>query len=100
MASVERSTDIVEERSETAFIWGGCGIGLLLLGALLWYYNKDGGALIYLAYLLLLGGLGSTGYGAYAALQIRKVQSFTYACPYCKARNGLAAEPETDFTCI
>jgi hypothetical protein len=100
MASVERSTDIVEERSETAFIYGGCGIAVFLLGLLLWYYNKDGGALIYLAYLLLLGGFASASYGVYSALQIRKVQSFAYDCPYCKARNRLAAEPEKDFTCI
>lgn len=100
MASVERSTDIVEEQSTTAFIYGACGLGLLFLGGVLWYFNKDGGSLIYLSYLLLLGGVGSTGYAVYSALQIRKVHHFAYDCPYCKAKNRLAAEPETDFTCV
>lgn len=101
MASVERSSDVVEERSETAFIWGGfVGLGLLFIGGVLWYFNKDGGSLIVLSWLLLIGGLAATIYGVYAAMQIRKVQHFDYSCPYCKAKNRLATEPDTDFTCI
>jgi hypothetical protein len=100
MSHVERSSDVVEIESTTGVIYGGCGLGLLALGGLLWYYNKDGGALIYLSYLLLLGGLGSVSYAVWAVLQIRKVQHFTYACPYCKAKNHLAQEPAADFTCI
>lgn len=98
--AVERSSDIVEERSETAFIWGGAALGLLALGALLWFYNKDGGALIFLGYLLILFGIACACYAIYSAMQIRGVQHFTYDCPYCKAKNRLAAEPENDFTCI
>lgn len=100
MASVERSTDLVEERSETAFIWGGCGLGLLALGGIFWYFQKDGGSLLMLGYLLMLFGLIGIGYAVYSLLEIRKVQSFVYACPYCKAKNSLAAEPDKDFTCI
>jgi hypothetical protein len=100
MASVERSTDLVEERSETAFIWGGSGLGLLLFGGVLWYFNRDGGSLLLFSWILLLSGLGATCYGIYAAMQIRQVQSFAYECPYCQAKNRLTAEPETDFTCV
>lgn len=98
MPSVERSSDIVEERSETAFVWGGGALGLFVLGALFFFYGGE--TLRYLSYVLILLGLGCIGYAIYSALLIRKVQSFGYECPYCKAKNRLAAEPEADFTCI
>lgn len=100
MASVERSTDIVEERSETAFIWGGAALVLFLIGGIFWYFQRDGGALIYFGMLLVFMGFCSLCYGVYSAMQIRKVHHFAYECPYCKAKNRLAEEPETDFTCI
>jgi hypothetical protein len=100
MASVERSTDLVEERSETALIWGGGGLFVLAVGGVLWYFNRNGGSLLLFSWICLLAGLGGTIYGVYAALQIRKVQSFAYNCPYCKAKNRLAAEPGADFTCV
>lgn len=100
MPTVERSTDLVEERGEGVVIYGGGGLLVLAFGAVLWYFNKDGGSLLILSYVLLLIGLGLAGYGGYMAMQIRKVPHFDYACPYCKAKNRLTSEPETDFTCI
>ena len=100
MAHVERSTDLVEERSETAFIWGGAALALFIVGGIFWYFQRDGGALIYFGMLLVFLGVCCGCYAVYSAFQIRNVQSFTYECPYCKAKNRLAAEPETDFTCI
>jgi hypothetical protein len=100
MASVERSTDLVEERSETAVLWGGGGIALMAIGAIFWYFQRDGGSLIYFGMLMTVLGLGCASYAGYSLMQIRKVQHFGYDCPYCKAKNRLAAEPETDFICI
>ena len=100
MPSVERSTDLVEERSETAVIWGGGALALFVIGGIFWYFQRDGGALIYFGMLLCLMGAGCGGYAVYSLMQIRKVPHFDYGCPYCKANNRLAAEPEADFTCV
>src|SRR5579862_2940268 len=99
MRSVEHSTNIVEERGEGLVIYGGSGIVLIAVGTVLWYFNKDGGSLLVLSYLLLAIGLGLTGFGVREALKIRKVQSLAFACPYCELSNALTAAPEDDFRC-
>lgn len=100
MSTVERSTDKVEQRSEVAVIYGFCGLALIGLGALLYVYNKKGGVLLPLSFVLMLMGIGLAGYAIYQALQIRKVEHFDYECPYCKAKNMLSAAASADFTCI
>lgn len=100
MSSVERSSDKVEERSEAGLMWGGGGLLLLGFGVLLWWFNREGGSLLLFSWICILGGLGCTGYGGWELWQIRKVQHFAYICPYCKAKNRLAAEPDVDFTCV
>jgi len=99
MSSVERSSDKVEERSETGLVYGLGGLLLMAFGGMLWYFNRDGGSLLLFSYICLLGGLGCVGYGANSLWQIRKIQSFAYDCPYCQVTNRLSAEPEADFTC-
>jgi len=105
MPSVERSSDIVEQHSENVFYYGIGGVALFLFGLMLWYFNKplpnqEGGSLLLLSYLLMLFSLPLMGYGIKRALEIRKVEHYDYACPYCKARNRLGMEPEADFTCL
>ncbi len=100
MGSVERSTDIVEQRSETAFIYGFIGLALLSLGGLLWVYNQEGGPLIWLSYVLLASGVGCFGNAVYTAWQIRKVTHIEVICPYCEVTNLLSKLPNFDFRCI
>ncbi len=100
MPTVERSTDVVEQDSANVLIYGGGGLLLFLFAAMLWYFNKDGGSLLILSFLLLFIGLCLMSYGGWIGMQIRKVAHFDYACPYCKAKNRLAAEATNDFTCV
>src|SRR5579862_6786191 len=100
MSQVQRSTDIVEEQATSFFLYGGPGVFLLLLGGVLWYFNKDGGSLLILSYLLLAMGLGLLGYGTYFLTQMRKVKEFLFDCPYCQAKNALTGEPTADFPCV
>ncbi|HTQ10372.1 MAG TPA: hypothetical protein VMI31_09900 [Fimbriimonadaceae bacterium] len=101
MPTVERRSDVVEEHSENVVRYGGGGLLLFLVALVLWFFNYNyQGSLLLFSYVLGVISLALMGYGAKRALDIRKVQAFSYSCPYCKAKNRLSAEPETDFTCI
>lgn len=52
-----------------------------------------------LAGVLIFIGLVNFAYALYRAIEIRKVTSVAYTCPYCSGLNELTAVAENDFTC-
>ncbi len=96
MSKPVRSSDIVEGHSEKALSFGIGGIVALGLGALMIYYQ---GMLMYLGYILALGGIAAIIYAIYCAMQVRKVPTVSLVCPYCSSKNTLTAQPEVDFSC-
>lgn len=96
MSKPTRSSDIIEGHSEKALTYGISGVVAIALGALMIYYH---GLLLYVGYILTLGGLAAVIYAIYCAMQVRKVPSVTLVCPYCSAKNTLTAQPERDFSC-
>jgi uncharacterized protein YbaR (Trm112 family) len=98
MSQPKRSSDIIESHSEQALSYSLGGIVALAIGILLWIFRGDGW-LIGLCYVMLLTGAGALGYGIYCALQIRKVQSFSLECPYCKYKNSFTEQPMSNVAC-
>jgi uncharacterized protein YbaR (Trm112 family) len=99
MPKVERSSDVVEIRSETAITYGVGAIFAIAVGAVLYYYRGQTGMFVPLAEIFLFAGLGLLGYAIYAAFSIKKVTHKFYVCPYCEANNALTEEPKEDFLC-
>lgn len=95
--SPQRSSDVVEIHSERALSFGLSGLFAVALGALMIYYQ---GMLLYLGWLLAIGGAAAIAYGIYCATRVRKVTSYKIPCPYCSASNALTEQPESDFSCI
>lgn len=93
----QRSSDVVEIHSERALSFGLSGLFAVALGALMIYYQ---GMLLYLGWLLAIGGAAAIVYGIYCATQVRKVTSYKIACPYCSATNALTEQPQADFACV
>lgn len=96
MPEVQRSSDVVETHAERALTFGICGVVAIVLGGVMIYYQ---GMLLYLGYLLVLGGLAAAITAAYWGLQIRKVESVQTICPYCQKKNSLTVAPSRDFAC-
>lgn len=95
--STQRSSDVVEIHSERALSAGLAGLVAIALGALFIYYK---GMLLYLGWLLAVGGAAAVVYAIYCAMQVRKVTFVKIACPYCSASNSLTEHPEKDFSCV
>ncbi|MBL8087993.1 MAG: hypothetical protein JNM85_07995 [Chthonomonas sp.] len=97
MPHTERSSDVQEVHGEHALEFGIGGLVAVLLGALFIYYQ---GTLFVLGILLAVGGTASLGYAIYCYQQIKKVPSFSIACPYCHGKNVFTEEPQEDETCV
>ncbi len=77
------------------------GIVLLLIAGVLYFYqSSQGGALVGLAVVLGLIGIGLLGYGGYRMTRIRKLESHDVTCPFCNKTNHLTAAPRDDFRCV
>lgn len=94
----QRSSDIVEQYAARALAAGVGGAVLILLSVPLFIFRGEG-ALLGLASVLLLGGIGLVVYAITQYAQTRKVSSVSVTCPFCQHRNSLTATPEKDFTC-
>ena len=99
MPHVQRSSDVVEIHGERAItFWIGAivsiGASILLIA------YRGGGMFVPLATIILIIGLSFLGYGAYCAMQIRKVKYIILECPFCQTGNALDGEPTDDFLCV
>lgn len=94
----KRKSDILEGFGESAFIYGIGGVVCLGLGALLYNY-RGSGALVGLAWVLLLAGVGMIGFAIKQVFQSRKVSGLDVKCVYCEAVNTFTEKPTEDFRC-
>lgn len=94
----KRSSDIVENHTEQALLYGVSGVVLLLLGILLWVYRGQG-YLIGLAGVCLLLGIAGIVYAIFCIIKAKQVTSVTVVCSYCNAKNYLMETPDKDFLC-
>jgi len=92
----KRTSDVVEERGGAAILYGAGGLFALLFGAVLIYYQ---GSLVYLGWLLALGGVASLVYAVMCYRTIKEVGHALITCPYCHAKNEFMDVPEDDETC-
>ncbi len=97
MPQAQRSSDVVEIHAEHAIMAGIGGLIGVALGGVMIRYQ---GMLIGLGWTLLILGVASISYAIYCALQVRKVTSFDYECPYCHAHNKLLEPATGDFSCV
>lgn len=94
MSEVQRSMDVVEERSGRALASIIGGVVALAIGAAFFTYGAKP-----LGSVLGVIGLGLLGYGIYESIKARQVGGVTLECPYCKGKNLLTAQPTHDFAC-
>lgn len=74
---------------------------LLIVAAVMAYYtNLQTGAVIPVAYVLIVIALALGAYGAYRMTRIKHIQEFKMECPFCQTVNVLTAMPKDDFRCV
>ncbi len=97
----EKTTDVIEERSEVAleYVIGG-GVAFLL-GLLGFQYHefKFGEYILIFAIVLMVVGLASVGFGFSKGMRIREVPGIGVECCYCKKINKVTEAPTSDFLC-
>jgi hypothetical protein len=93
-----RKSDIQESFGENAFIWGIGGIVALGAGITLYIY-RGSGALIGLAWILMLGGAVGIVAALVQIVKARQVSGKDIACVYCGAANSFVEPPQDDFRC-
>lgn len=98
MPRPEKTSDVIEIRSEIALEYVLSGAVAFLLGLLLFYYRGEG-LLSGLAGVLIVLGAGAALYGFSRAWTVREVPAYPLVCCYCSFRNLLIEKPEADFTC-
>jgi len=99
MRRIQRVSDVIELISETALTYGFGGVVCLALSGYFFYYARSSSMTMPLATVLLVIGLGLTGFAIKQALRIREVEKFNVHCPYCNEDNAITTAPEDDFTC-
>lgn len=95
----KRRSDVVEMIGERSLTFGVCGVIALLIGALFYNYQKQGGMLIGFAWVMMIAGVCGILLAAYFGLQVRKVSGVSVKCVYCEAMNEFTEFPEDDFRC-
>jgi len=97
----EKTSDVIEERSEVALEYVLGGVVVLLLGLLLFRYNdyKYGEYIKGLSYIFIAGGVLSAIYGFSRAWKVREVPGIGVECCYCKKINKVTEAPTGDFLC-
>lgn len=98
VSQIARSEDVKEEMGTKIAMTLVPGVVALGLGILMAVAYK--GMFQGLGWILLLGGVGALGYGAFLLLQTRKVTGYTLVCPFCAASNVLVDEPSGDVRCV
>ena len=98
MPHTSRTSDVIEIHWENAFVYGLIALGCLGFAGFLYYYQGSG-MFLPLAGIIAFIGVANLGYAVYRAVEIRKITSVAYTCPYCSGLNELTAEADTDFTC-
>lgn len=89
-----------EEYTSNALIALVPGIAIILLGGVMFFYQRSqGGTLVALSLVLVVIGLAICGYGITQARKARKVIGYAVECPFCQARNELTLKPKEDFRC-
>ncbi|MBX3119336.1 MAG: ABC transporter permease [Fimbriimonadaceae bacterium] len=98
----KRKSDVLEVIGEKSLLFGIGGIIALLIGMLFYYYQREGGTMIGFAWVMMIAGVAGILYGAYTALQARKVTGIRITCVYdeCKAKNEFTEFPTEDFRCV
>lgn len=98
MPHTSRTSDVIEIHWENAFVFGFVALACFGFGGFLFYYQGSG-MLLPLAGVIGLIGLINLVYAVYRAVEIRKVTSVAYTCPYCSGTNELTEVAANDFTC-
>ena len=114
MPRPEKTSDVIEIKSEIALQYVLIGGVIFLLGLLLFCYRDEAlivvqshglpeargkGALLLPSVVIMVGGLGSVLYGFSRAWSVREVPGVPVDCPYCSHKNLLTSKPEADFLC-
>ncbi|MBL8067817.1 MAG: hypothetical protein JNM28_05165 [Armatimonadetes bacterium] len=77
------------------------GVVILLIAAVVFYYQRSQGGLFSgLGVVLGVIGIGLLGFGIYRLTKVREVEGHPVECPFCQKTNILTAAPESDFRCI
>ena len=99
MPRIEKTSDIVEQHSERAVLFGGGGFLAGAVAFLLIRYSGDG-AFLPMGYVLLLVAVGLFATAGYTIGKVRRVARFTLDCPFCSERVSLSEAPdEVDVRC-
>jgi uncharacterized protein YbaR (Trm112 family) len=98
MPHTERSSDVIEQHSERAFLFAIGGLLLLVPGIVVLFFQTSG-VWLPLAILLILMGTGLIGYGVYCLMKVRSVGGTPVLCPYCSYKNVLTLAPTHDVSC-
>jgi hypothetical protein len=99
MARVERTSDIVEIHWTDALFYGVGGLAGIGGFVFLFYYRGEG-TLLNLAYVMLIAGVISLGYGLRRAISVRHITAVAYTCPYCEGITELTEIAKGDYSCV
>jgi len=100
MPRVTRTTDVIEVHWENALVYGLGAIVFLGLATLFYVYRGKTDMMYPLIAVLGTIGIACFGYAFYRAIEVRKVTSVAYTCPYCGVINELTEVAVADFTCV
>lgn len=96
----KRRSDVLEMLGERSLLFGVGGVIALLIGLLFYNYQRQGGAMIGFAWVMMIAGVAGILVAAYFGLQARKVTGIRIKCVYCNAKNEFTEFPTEDFRCI
>ena len=97
MSQIERTSNVKEEFGQKALVAIVPGIILLIVGIIIFAYRSA--AMVGLAGVLCVAGLGLIGYGIYNLTQMKKIVEEGIICPFCQERNTFSAKPMSDVRC-
>lgn len=95
MSDIQRSSDVVEEHGQMAFMLLGGGILLAIGGIVFGIYSQWQPLSIVLIFISVL----LIGVGIKHLVSAKNVTGVTVECPYCQFRNMMLATPMKDFAC-
>jgi len=96
MSDIQRSSDVVEEHAQQAFMYIGGGAIALVIGVVMAVYSSGQAPL---AWVMIAIGVPLEIVGIKHLIDAKKVTGVTLECPYCQYRNTMTEKPMNDFAC-